>query len=186
VTPPGSLDIRRFTSRCTACQLCVVICPTQVLRPSLLDYGLSGGLQPRLVYASGACSYDCARCGEVCPTGAIEPLPLDIKRRVQIGRARFIEELCVVSVKMKACGACSEHCPTKALKMVPIAGIEPGLTIPRLNEVLCIGCGACEHPCPVKPEKAIFVEALSQHGLALAPSREEMERPAADGAEFPF
>jgi polyferredoxin len=68
VVPPGAGDEGHFTSRCTACQLCVSACPTQVLRPPLTEYGLGGLLQPRLVFDAGACVYDCHRCGEVCPT----------------------------------------------------------------------------------------------------------------------
>lgn len=182
ITPPGAGDLRRFTSRCTACQLCVATCPTQVLRPALLEYGPAGLLQPHLVYAAGACAYDCRRCGEVCPTGAIAPLSLEAKKRVQVGRARFVKDDCVVAVKQKACGACAEHCPTKAVKMVPYQG---RLRIPEVDEALCVGCGSCEHPCPTEPRKAIYVEARSPHGTAKAPEQAPLETPPA-GADFPF
>jgi ferredoxin-type protein NapF len=184
VTPPGSGDRRHFTAHCTACQLCVAACPTQVLRPSLLAYGPAGLLQPRLVYDAASCVFDCDRCGEVCPTGAIRPLPLAEKQRVQLGRARFVKADCVVETKKKACGACAEHCPTKAITMVPYPGGEPGLRIPEVNEDACIGCGACEHPCPVQPRKAIWVEARSPHGVARPLQRGKIEAPAAE--EFPF
>jgi ferredoxin len=183
VVPPGAGDERHFTSRCTACQLCVAACPTQVLRPSLTEYGLGGLLQPRLVFDAGACVYDCHRCGEVCPTGAIMNLPLDAKRRVQVGRARFVKEECVVKQKHKACGACAEHCPTKAVQMVPFEG---ALRIPELKEELCIGCGACEHPCPTSPRKAIWVEARSPHGTAKKPKQPALTSPLENGADFPF
>ncbi len=184
ITPPGSLDRRHFSSRCTACQLCVAVCPTQVLRPSLVEYDLSGLLQPRLVYDGGACVYDCNRCGEVCPTNAILGLPLPAKQLVQVGRARFVKADCVVETKKKVCGACAEHCPTKAIAMVPYPG-GPGLRIPELDEALCIGCGACEHPCPVQPRKAIYVEALSPHGKAKRREELPLEKPVETG-EFPF
>ena len=185
VTPPGSLDRRHFTSRCTACHLCVASCPTQVLRPSLLEYGLSGLLQPRLVYDGGACVYDCNLCGQVCPTDAIVELPLPEKRLVQVGRARFVKADCVVETKKKVCGACAEHCPTKAIAMLPYRG-DPVLRIPEVNEEACIGCGACEHPCPVEPRKAIWVEARSPHGRAKKIEQKPVEKaPAADDA-FPF
>jgi ferredoxin len=185
ITPPGSLDRRRFSSRCTACHLCVASCPTQVLRPSLLEYGLSGLLQPRLVYDGGACVYDCDLCGQVCPAGAILPLPLPEKRLVQVGRARFVKADCVVETRKKVCGACAEHCPTKAIAMVPYAG-EPQLRIPELNEEACIGCGACEHPCPVQPRKAIWVEARSPHGRAKKIEPKPIEKPPAGDEGFPF
>jgi ferredoxin/polyferredoxin len=184
VTPPGSRDRDRFTSRCTGCHLCVAACPTQVLRPSLLGYGLAGLLQPRLAYEGGACVYECHRCAEVCPTGAILPLPLPEKKLVQVGRAVFVKADCVVETKKKACGACAEHCPTKAIAMVPYPGGDPGLRIPEVKEEACIGCGACEHPCPTQPRKAIWVEARSPHGTAKPLAREKIEQPAT--TEFPF
>jgi formate hydrogenlyase subunit 6/NADH:ubiquinone oxidoreductase subunit I len=149
----------------------------------LTEYGLGGLLQPRLVFDAGACVYDCHRCGEVCPTGAIMSLPLDTKRRVQVGRARFVKEECVVKQKHKACGACAEHCPTKAVQMVPFEG---ALRIPELKEELCIGCGACEHPCPTRPRKAIWVEARSPHGTAKKPEQPALTSPFENGADFPF
>ena len=185
ITPPGSLDRRRFSARCTACHLCVASCPTQVLRPSLLEYGLSGLLQPRLVYDAGSCVYDCDLCGQVCPTGAILELPLPEKRLVQVGRARFVKQDCVVETKKKPCGACAEHCPTKAIAMVPYQG-DALLRIPEVNEEACIGCGACEHPCPTQPRKAIYVEARSPHGKAKKIQQAPMPTPAKVEEGFPF
>ena len=186
VLPPGAGDVRRFTASCTACHLCVAACPTQVLRPSLVEYGAAGLLAPRLVYDHGACVFDCTRCGEVCPTGAVAALPLDTKHLTQVGRAVFVKDECVVTVKRKACGACAEHCPTKAIQMIPVAGGEPGLRIPQVDEGLCIGCGSCEHPCPTLPRKAIWVEARSPQGTARRPEQRPLENPLKDGAEFPF
>ncbi|HET6439743.1 MAG TPA: 4Fe-4S dicluster domain-containing protein [Anaeromyxobacter sp.] len=165
ITPPGSGNRRRFTARCTACHLCVAACPTQVLRPALLSYGAAGLLEPRLVYDHGSCVYDCTRCGEVCPTGAISRLPLSEKHLAQVGRARFVRDDCIVVLKHTVCGACAEHCPTKAIAMVPIAG-QSLLRLPEVNEEVCIGCGACEHPCPTQPRRAIYVEARLAHGTA--------------------
>ena len=59
-----------FLSRCTACQLCISACPTHVLQPALLEYGLAGLLKPRLDYSLSFCNFDCVQCGEACPTGA--------------------------------------------------------------------------------------------------------------------
>ena len=185
ILPPGAGALRRFTAHCTACQLCVAACPTGVLRPSLLEYGLAGLLQPRLVYDHGACVFDCHRCGEVCPTGAITALPLETKHLVQVGRAVFVKDECVVTVKKKACGACAEHCPTKAIQMIPVEGGEPGLRVPRVDEALCIGCGSCEHPCPTLPRKAIWVEARTPQGTAKRPEVKPLANPLENG-DFPF
>ncbi|MEW6510916.1 MAG: 4Fe-4S binding protein [Bacteroidota bacterium] len=182
ITPPGSRGLDHFTSRCTACHLCVSACPTQILTPVFLDYGLDGILQPCMDYEIGSCSYDCVVCGEVCPSGAILPLPVETKKLVQIGKATFIKDECIVVTKKTDCGACAEHCPTKAVRMVPYEG---RLRIPELNNDLCIGCGACEHPCPTTPNKAIYVEANPVHLIAKKPEEKKIEVKE-EGAEFPF
>jgi polyferredoxin len=77
VTPPGSLGIEHFSQHCTACQLCVSVCPTQVIRPAFVEYGVAGIFQPRMDYRVNYCTYDCVLCTSVCPTAAILPLALD-------------------------------------------------------------------------------------------------------------
>ena len=183
ITPPGSQNVERFTTRCTACQLCVGVCPTQVLQPALFAYGLTGIAQPQMIYDEGSCVYDCNLCGQICPTSAILQVAVADKQRLQVGVARFVRDDCVVSTKHTACGACSEHCPTKAVNMVPFEGT---LRIPQIDEELCIGCGACEHPCPTRPNKAIFVEARATHGLARKPVPKQLVNPLPGDRDFPF
>jgi ferredoxin len=183
VTPPGSLGIEHLTASCTACHLCVSACPTQVLVPSFMEYGLDGILQPRLEYAAGACTYECVLCSQVCPNGAILPLTAEVKKLVQVGKARFIKDECIVVTKKTNCGACAEHCPTKAVRMVKYEG---KLVIPELNNDLCVGCGACEHPCPTTPEKAIYVESNPVHLAAKKPETKKPEQEPVPSTEFPF
>jgi ferredoxin len=183
VTPPGSVGIEHFTARCTACHLCVSACPTQVLAPSLFDYGLDGMFQPRMDYSVGTCNYDCTLCGEICPDGAILPLARAEKQLVQMGKAKFIKDDCIVVTKKTDCGACSEHCPTKAVHMVKY---EAGLVIPEVNDELCVGCGACEHPCPTAPNKAIYVEANPVHLTAKKPETKKAEPAPTSNEAFPF
>jgi polyferredoxin len=183
VTPPGSRGIARFNSRCTACHLCVSACPSHVLQPSFLEYGVVGILQPRMDYRSAYCNFDCTRCGEVCPSGAILPLPQDQKKLTQIGVAKFTKENCVVYTEGTDCGACSEHCPTKAVTMV---SFKEKLVIPEVRSEFCIGCGACEHACPTRPFRAIIVEAQSVHALAKKPPEQQIEAQPAPLEEFPF
>lgn len=166
VTPPGSISIERFNDICTACHLCISSCPTRVLRPSITEYGWKGLFQPMMDYQASFCNYECTRCGEVCPTGAILTLLPEEKKLTQLGVAAFQRLNCVVYTEETACGACSEHCPTKAVHMVPY---KEGLLIPEVNESICIGCGACEYACPTLPHKAIFVKAHSEHLKALKP-----------------
>lgn len=183
VTPPGSLGIEHFSERCTACQLCVSVCPTQVIRPSLLEYGVAGIFQPRMDYRINYCTYECTLCTSICPTGAILPLALDAKKLVQIGKVQFVKDDCVVVSKKKDCAACSEHCPTKAVQMVPYEG---KLMIPETKNEVCIGCGACEHACPVTPNKAIYVESNPSHLVAKKPEIKKLEQPVDTGKDFPF
>jgi ferredoxin len=182
VTPPGSRGIAHFGGRCTACHLCVSICPTQVLRPSLFEYGIAGILQPRMDFSTAYCTYDCVLCTSVCPSGAILPLSPEEKKDVQIGTSRFVKDDCIVETKKKDCGACAEHCPTKAVTMVPYGA----LMLPELRNELCVGCGACEHACPTIPYKAIFIVASDEHGRAKRPVIEKAVPSEEVPTEFPF
>ncbi len=180
--PPGAISVSRFNTSCTACSLCVSACPTHVLQPSITEYGLSGFLQPFMDYETNYCNFDCHKCAEVCPTGAILPLAIDEKQQTQLGVAVFLHNNCIVVTEGTDCGACSEHCPTKAVHMIPYKN---GLMIPEVDQSICIGCGACEYPCPVpSPYRAIYVNGNSTHKLAEKPKVEEQSSVSFD--DFPF
>jgi ferredoxin len=167
---------------CTACHLCVSACPTQVLQPTYFLYGLTGFLQPRMDFITSFCNFECILCGEVCPTGAILPLIKEEKKLVQLGKSNFVKENCIVNTKNTACGACSEHCPTKAVNMVPF---KDKLTIPEVNNKICVGCGACEYACPTDP-KSIYVEGNPVHLVAEKPKEVKIEEKIDYKEEFPF
>lgn len=182
ISPPGSQSITHFSNLCTACHLCVSACPTQVLYPTFFEYGISGLFQPSMNYTASYCNYDCTICTHICPTGAILPQSVESKKLIQIGRAEFYKDDCVVVAKEKECAACSEHCPTKAVYMIPYKG---KLKIPELNNDLCVGCGACEHACPTTPRKAIYIIPNQIHQKSKKPEikkQEKIEIPE----EFPF
>lgn len=182
VTPPGALGQARFNSLCTACHLCVSACPTQVLQPTYFLYGITGFLQPRMDYITSFCNFECTLCGEVCPTGAILPLKKEEKKLIQLGKSNFVKENCIVYTKNTACGACSEHCPTKAVNMVPY---KDKLTIPEVNNKICVGCGACEYACPTDP-KSIYVEGNVVHLPAEKPKDVKIEKKIDYKEQFPF
>ena len=187
VSPPGSISIERFTSLCTACHLCVSVCPSRVLSPSLLEFGPSGLMQPRLDFRASYCNFECTLCSQVCPTGAILPLTPEDKKRTQLGVTRFIKENCVVVTDNTNCGACSEHCPTKAVRMVPYTNPQnKPLVIPEVDPDYCVGCGGCEHACPTKPFKAICVDGNPVHKLAKKPEPQKIELKVDDKEDFPF
>ena len=181
VTPPGSQNIEHFNSTCTACHLCVSACPSKVLQPSFLEYGISGMMQPYMDYDTSFCNYECSRCSEVCPNGAILPLTKEQKLTTQTGVVRFEKRNCVVFIDETSCGSCSEHCPTKAVRMVPYKGL---LTIPETTPEICVGCGACKYACPSTPYKAFVVDGHPVHKTAKKPEEKELESKPLD--DFPF
>lgn len=170
--PPGAVSLERFKSKCTACQLCISKCPTQVLQPAYLENGLTGMMQPIMKFqVERFCNFDCKVCTEVCPNDAIVPLSLEEKKLTQVGIVQFVRSRCVVEAKHQDCGACAEHCPTQAVRMVPFG--DEGLTIPSLRPELCIGCGGCESICPVVTP-AIFVEGTTEQHQAAPPLQEKL------------
>lgn len=155
ITPPGSVSQKRFQQHCTSCHLCVSKCPSHVLKPAFMEYGLGGVMQPTVSFEKGFCNFDCTVCSDVCPNGAIPPLTVEQKHLTQMGYVVFIEENCIVLTDGTSCGACSEHCPTQAIAMVPY---KDGLTLPHVNTEICVGCGGCEYVCPARPFRAVYIE----------------------------
>ena len=161
IVPPGALSAKNFAQHCTACQLCVQVCPNQVLRPST---GLMNMMQPEVSYERGYCRPECTKCSEVCPAGAIRPIDRAEKSSIQVGHAVWVEKNCIVNTDNISCGNCARHCPTGAIQMVPKDANDPkSLKIPVVNTERCIGCGACENLCPSRPFSAIYVEGHEVH-----------------------
>ena len=112
----------------------------------------------------GYCEYNCNLCGEVCPTEAILPLPIEQKKKTPMGLAYFDKNLCIPFAQNKDCIVCEEHCPTpdKAIKfeikdVIQANGSIKKVKYPYVIRELCIGCGICEHKCPLPGEPGIFV-----------------------------
>lgn len=144
--PFGAKSLKNFSTRCTACQLCVSQCPEKVLRPSTK---LESLMQPEMNYHDGYCRMACTRCSEVCPAGAIQPVTKEEKTAISIGVAVVLKDNCI------GCGTCERHCPSGAIQMVD--------SRPAVNEARCLGCGACEYYCPARPMTAIYVEGREVH-----------------------
>lgn len=158
LTPPGSWSIRNMAQHCTGCQLCVSVCPNEVLRPSTELLKL---MQPEMSYERGYCRPECTKCSEVCPAGAIHPITKEDKSSTQIGHAVWIKRNCVVFTDDVECGNCARHCPVGAIQMIEHKHRKH--KYPIVNEERCIGCGACENLCPARPFTAIYVEGHEQH-----------------------
>lgn len=161
ILPPGALSARDFARHCTACQLCVSVCPNEVLRPST---DLMKLMQPEMSYERSYCRPECTKCGDVCPAGAIHPITAADKSATQIGHAVWIKKNCIPLTDGVECGNCARHCPAGAIQMVPSdPQQEDSPKIPVVNTERCIGCGACENLCPARPFSAIYVEGHEMH-----------------------
>lgn len=163
IVPPGAWSARHFAQHCTACQLCVSVCPNDVLRPSS---NLETLMQPEMSYERGYCRPECTRCSEVCPAGAIKPITKAEKSSTRIGHAVWIRKNCIPLTDGWECGNCARHCPSGAILMVPSdPDDETSIKIPVVNTERCIGCGACENLCPARPFSAIYVEGHTMHSI---------------------
>ena len=175
IVPPGAQGLRHLAQHCTACQLCVAVCPTGVLRPST---DLNTLMQPEASYERGYCRPECTKCSEVCPAGAILKITTADKSAIQIGHAVWVKENCIPLTDGQECGNCARHCPTEAITMVPFHGrhryrggrgegenADKQVKVPVIDIERCIGCGACENLCPARPFSAIYVEGHERHRM---------------------
>jgi MauM/NapG family ferredoxin protein len=174
--PPGAVDEEEFLRRCIRCGECMKVCIGSALHPAFLQAGVTGLWTPLLMARLGYCEYNCTLCGQVCPTGAIKELSLDVKRKTVIGLAVLDKNLCLPYARGEECLVCEEHCPTgkKAIifdeRDVTCGGVTKRLKQPVVVKNLCIGCGICETKCPVAGVSAIRVthegESRRQHDAA--------------------
>ncbi len=162
IVPAGAISYKNFTQKCVGCQLCVTVCPNNVLRPST---SLMTFMQPEASYEYGFCRPECTKCSEVCPAGAITPIDLATKSSTKIGVATFIRENCVILTDGVQCEGCATHCPTGAISLVEATDKEKygNRKIPVVDAARCIGCGACENLCPARPFSAVYVEGVTKH-----------------------
>lgn len=162
LVPPGAESLQNLRQHCTACQLCVSVCPNQVLRPS---GKLSSFMQPEMSYERGYCRPECTKCSEVCPTGAIHLLTKEEKSSTKVGYAVAVRENCIPLTDGVSCGNCARHCPTGAIQMIKEVVEGKEVELPVVNAERCIGCGACENLCPSRPFSAIYVEGIEHHRI---------------------
>ncbi len=195
IRPPGA-DLLRFNSLCARCGNCMTACPFHLIHPDFGETGIDGLFSPviHLRGASGCpddmsdyCSQECAKCTQVCPTGALKPLSLLQKHAVAIGLAEIDRTKCIAwkSAKLPKgdaersdCAVCDEYCPYKAVALES----HNGVNCPVVRVDKCRGCGACEAGCPGEG-LAIRVRPLKpeEYNKKLLPTELDSPEKAAQG-----
>ena len=150
IRPPGTTE-DEFLARCIRCGQCVEACATHALHPAQTGMGWGALWSPALLLRQGYCAYECNRCGQICPSGAIPALTLEAKRKQVMGVAVVDTELCI------NCMVCREACAYKAIETGEITK-KNGLTkpLPIVVKDKCVGCGQCEFECPAPPSIKVW------------------------------
>ncbi len=157
IRPPGAVPEKDFLARCIRCGECMKACPTNTLQPTGISEGLAGFFSPSVNPVIGPCETTCARCGHVCPTGAVRTLSPEEKIWARIGSASVVKETCIAWEKGMRCLVCYEVCPFGAIRLEYAA--ESPVPVPFVDEKHCNGCGLCEFSCPVEGVRAILVSS---------------------------
>ena len=119
-------------NKCTACGVCVSICPKQVI--SLVPIGakvrVNCSSKDKGAVAKKACSSACIGCGlcmRQCLHGAIK-----MENNLAIVDAKICEQLCTDAL-------CLTKCPTKAIRPF-VTGIVPGTETEKSVVAACASC----------------------------------------------
>ncbi|MDR2115020.1 MAG: 4Fe-4S dicluster domain-containing protein [Planctomycetaceae bacterium] len=150
IRPPGAIHEKLFLSRCTRCGACVQACPTSLLKTkyfetSILDYGT-----PYAVFDSAWCDVSCTKCGQVCPSGALQKILPAEKQKFKIGLAILTFEYCRL-YDDRECSICGRECPFEAITFE--WSESEYRRIPIIDTEKCTGCGRCVITCPVEHDQ---------------------------------
>lgn len=159
VRPPGSLPEPLFLETCVRCFHCIQACPNDVLWPTGFEFGLDALWTPRVAAEWSGCEPSCANCGQVCPTGAIRPLPIDEKRFARLGLAVVDQAACLPYVGRGECRHCVDQCERAGYHAIEFVRVgtefddegrpieDTGFLAPVVLADRCVGCGQCENRC---------------------------------------
>jgi ferredoxin len=191
--PPGSLPEREFLDLCIRCGECFKVCPGPVLQPAGLEHGLESLWTPVATPEHAGCHQDCNFCTQVCPTGAIQPLDLFVKREVHMGLAQINTQTCLPfdDEDREDCNLCYVECEQAgyhAIEMRPLAlpvdreeleaqgfsdfVIDEMSTIqaPYVDAEKCTGCGICTYRCHTR--FVVQEERLKEAAITIAAENE--------------
>ncbi|MBP7937463.1 MAG: 4Fe-4S binding protein [Phycisphaerae bacterium] len=170
IRPPGSVPEDEFLALCIRCGECFKVCPGPVLHPAGTDYGLDALWTPVAHLHHAGCHQDCNFCTQVCPTGAIQPLELAVKRRTRMGLARIDPDTCLPyrGDKLRQdCDLCYVECRRAGYDAIemketrielnppPPEGVFSEVELEAMSRIrvpvvkveACVGCGICEYRC---------------------------------------
>ena len=130
ILPPGAVNANRMYNKCLNCNLCIENCPNKILAKANDKFGAV-----HIDYAKGEgfCKYDCNKCSQVCPSGAIKKITKEEKQKTRIAMASINQEKCT------QCGICVYDCPAGAISK------QGKKTV--IDASKCIGCGRCKKSC---------------------------------------
>jgi NAD-dependent dihydropyrimidine dehydrogenase PreA subunit len=159
VRPPGSVPEEQFLQLCIRCGECFRACPNDVLQPLGFQQGLEGLWTPQVVADWSGCEASCNNCGQVCPTGAIRPLPLEEKRVARIGWAVVNRNTCLPHAGRGECQLCVDECTAAGYRAIEFVHVgtqvdaaggpieDTGFLAPAVLPEKCVGCGLCQTRC---------------------------------------
>jgi ferredoxin len=159
VRPPGSVPEREFLQMCIRCGECFKACPNNVLQPEGFQQGLEGLWTPLVVADWAGCESSCNACGQVCPTGAIRPLPLEEKKEARMGLAIVNQSTCLPFAEKEACDLCVQECTAAGYDAIEYMQVgtqvdddgnpvsDSGFLAPVVLTDKCVGCGLCQTRC---------------------------------------
>ncbi len=135
--PPGARSEKEFLARCLQCGQCTQVCIFDCISMRTgLNFFISG--TPQIDPVRAPC-FLCMRCSAICPSDALEDVPIE---NVRMGYARLDRAKCYTWREELICRSCYERCPIKGTAMQLEYGEYPVITDQ------CAGCGVCEHVCP--------------------------------------
>jgi len=193
IRPPGSVPEGEFLALCIRCGECFKVCPGPVLHPAGLEYGFEALWTPVAHLEHAGCHQDCNFCTQVCPTGAIQPLELSVKRRTHMGLAIVNPETCLPLRSdglRQDCDLCCAECRQAGYDAIEMREIRIDLTppppqgmfseieleamsrirVPVVSADLCVGCGICQYRCHTR---RVLQEGILQESAIVVVAQDE-------------